>query len=303
METNDIPIKLHSEDYFGEQRDFWWNSDFLALMAQRWRLDQVQSMLDVGCGIGHWGRLWAPYLAQGASIVGIDREAKWVEKAATSPIARSATYQVAEATQLPFANDSFDFVTCQTVLMHLPEPQLALKEFLRVVKPGGLIAVSEPNNAAASLIRSSASQMKSVDERLQMVRFQMICEAGKKNLGEGDNSLGDLVTNYFSEEGLTQIKSYQSDKVAPLFPPYASKEQTVFIEHELDRIKKEMCLWDYRDTHRYFIAGGGSEEEFQFYWAEALKNGQDVERSIKDRTYHYGGGSMVYLVCGRRNLN
>ena len=33
--SNDKP---HSADYFGPQRDFWWNDDFLDLMARRWRL-------------------------------------------------------------------------------------------------------------------------------------------------------------------------------------------------------------------------------------------------------------------------
>lgn len=28
----------HSAEYFGEQRDFWWNHDFLQLMARRWNL-------------------------------------------------------------------------------------------------------------------------------------------------------------------------------------------------------------------------------------------------------------------------
>jgi len=51
--------KLHSEDYFGEQRDFWWNADFLELMARRLNFSSIHSVLDVGCGQGHWGQLLA----------------------------------------------------------------------------------------------------------------------------------------------------------------------------------------------------------------------------------------------------
>lgn len=35
----DMKKKLHSEEYFGEQRDFWWNGDFLELMAKRYLIN------------------------------------------------------------------------------------------------------------------------------------------------------------------------------------------------------------------------------------------------------------------------
>ena len=44
----------HSAAYFNEQRDFWWNADYLQLVARRLRLSEVSSALDVGAGIGHW---------------------------------------------------------------------------------------------------------------------------------------------------------------------------------------------------------------------------------------------------------
>jgi cyclopropane fatty-acyl-phospholipid synthase-like methyltransferase len=52
----------HSEAYFGDERDFWWNRDFLELMAKRWDLKSVSSALDVGCGVGHWGQLLSHFL-------------------------------------------------------------------------------------------------------------------------------------------------------------------------------------------------------------------------------------------------
>ena len=72
----------HSAEYFGEQRDFWWNLDFLQLMARRWLLPEAPRMLDVGCGIGHWGRLMLSLVSDRATLVGLDREAKWVAEAA-----------------------------------------------------------------------------------------------------------------------------------------------------------------------------------------------------------------------------
>ena len=49
----------HSAAYFGPERDFWWNPDHLRLIGARRALQRVHNVLDVGSGVGHWGRLIA----------------------------------------------------------------------------------------------------------------------------------------------------------------------------------------------------------------------------------------------------
>jgi hypothetical protein len=63
----------HSAEPFGPQRDFWWNRDFLDLMATRWRLREASSLADIGCGVCHWSRLLYPYLRESARLTGVDR--------------------------------------------------------------------------------------------------------------------------------------------------------------------------------------------------------------------------------------
>src|SRR5207302_9353358 len=70
----------HSAEQFGAQRDFWWNRDFLDLMAARWRLAEASSLADIGCGRCHWSRLLYPYLRAPARFAGIDREPRWVSE-------------------------------------------------------------------------------------------------------------------------------------------------------------------------------------------------------------------------------
>lgn len=77
----------HSAEHFGDTRDHWWNLDFLRLMAKRWRLDAVRDVLDVGCGIGHWGMLLASVMPEHARVTGIDREPSWVERAGARVVA------------------------------------------------------------------------------------------------------------------------------------------------------------------------------------------------------------------------
>ncbi|MEA2450794.1 MAG: hypothetical protein QOG63_2726, partial [Thermoleophilaceae bacterium] len=80
MPEDDRP-QPHSAVWFGDQRDFWWNADYLQLAARRLDLDRVRSVLDVGAGIGHWGRALATVLAPDARVVGVEPERRWIEEA------------------------------------------------------------------------------------------------------------------------------------------------------------------------------------------------------------------------------
>ena len=141
----------HFAEQFGPQRDFWWNRDFLDLMATRWRLRNASSLADIGCGLCHWSRLLYPYLRAPARLVGVDHEKRWVADRTRN--LRRAFPEVApdlitvvqgDATEIPLPSDSFDVATCQTVLMHLAQPVNALREMLRILRPGGLLFVLSP---------------------------------------------------------------------------------------------------------------------------------------------------------------
>ncbi len=291
---------LHSAEYFGEQRDYWWNRDFLELMAKRWDLRTKRSVLDVGCGMGHWHKLLSPFLAADAVITGIDQEPVWVEKARSLQPATSQEFRfvVGDANKLPFADNSFDFVTCQTVLIHMSDPKKILSEWLRVLKPGGLLGVAEPNNIAATMVRSSRDFNNSIDTIVAKARFQMICERGKWKLGEGHNSIGDLLPGYFAECGAEKIQVYVADKPSPLIPPYSLPDERAAIEQSRDWDARDFSPWSAQDTERYFLAGGGDISEFaelrELWLEEAKKDLAEIDRG----KLHSAGGGLVYLVSG-----
>src|SRR6187401_2798038 len=75
----------HSADFLDEElRNDWWNQDFLALMGRRLRLEECHTVLDCGCGRGHWSRALAGTLPPDAVIVGVDKESAWIVDAAAS---------------------------------------------------------------------------------------------------------------------------------------------------------------------------------------------------------------------------
>ena len=102
-------------------------------------------LLDVGCGPGSITRGLAERLAPG-QVVGIDLSRDALEGARREAAARGLTnlrFEEASVYEMPFADGSFDVVYAHQVLQHLRERLSAVREMLRVVRPGGLVAVRD----------------------------------------------------------------------------------------------------------------------------------------------------------------
>ena len=106
-------------------------------------------VLDAGCGTGKFfGMDFAREI--GCQLVGVDLRQ---DLSANSAIDFGVR---AELNRLPFSDGSFDVVNCRLVIEHVDFPDTVLKEFYRVLKPGGRLAIFTPNllhyfGAAASL--------------------------------------------------------------------------------------------------------------------------------------------------------
>lgn len=104
-------------------------------------------VLDIGCGQGNTTRLLAEVLAP-ASCIGLEFDDGLVDHASSQPgNAACLSFRQGDATQLPFADDSFDIVFCRFLLVHMTEPVRVIREMLRVAKPGGFVVAFEPDFA------------------------------------------------------------------------------------------------------------------------------------------------------------
>lgn len=90
-----------------------------------------ESLLDVGCGTGWFTRRFAR--EQGLRVTGLDPDAGSLAFARRHAQA-DETYVEARAEQLPFADGSFDHVTCITALCFVDDQEQALREMLRVAR-------------------------------------------------------------------------------------------------------------------------------------------------------------------------
>jgi SAM-dependent methyltransferase len=101
------------------------------------RVTRGTRVLDVCCGPG---MLAAGALERGAEAIGLDFSLEAVELA--RKLVPNGRFEQGDAQALPYPAVSFDAVLCGYGLMHLPEPAAALREILRVLRPGGRAALS-----------------------------------------------------------------------------------------------------------------------------------------------------------------
>jgi SAM-dependent methyltransferase len=97
-------------------------------------------VLDVACGPGNFTRDFARAAGDGL-VVGIDASPSMLGVAVRDTDATNAAYVRGDACDLPFRDASFDAVCCFAALYLIEEPMRALEEIVRVLAPGGRVAL------------------------------------------------------------------------------------------------------------------------------------------------------------------
>jgi ubiquinone/menaquinone biosynthesis C-methylase UbiE len=98
-----------------------------------------QRVLDVACGTGVVARQAAELVGPAGAVTGVDLNPAMIEVARER--STSIDWRVADATELPFADSSFDVAVCQSALFFFADPQQGLREMARVVGGGGVVAL------------------------------------------------------------------------------------------------------------------------------------------------------------------
>jgi SAM-dependent methyltransferase len=118
-----------------------------------------------------------------------------------------------DALRLPFLDDSFDLVVCQALLINLPDPAAAVREFRRA--SSDLVAAVEPDNAAVS-VESTVDSEGDLAARARRAYLRGV---------ETDVTLGGEGTREaFREAGLSNVETRRHFHARTVEPPYAERD-------------------------------------------------------------------------------
>jgi SAM-dependent methyltransferase len=149
-------------------------------------------LLDCGCGPGSITLGLAAAVAP-AETIGVDRSARAIELASARAKEQgiaNATFREADVHALPFENETFDAEFAHALLQHLPDPQRAVDEMVRVLKPGGVIALADfdyggcliaPHDPTLDLAADLMGKLHAADGRSPYVGRSLaalLCAAG-----------------------------------------------------------------------------------------------------------------------------
>lgn len=300
-------VELHSAESLGLDCDFRWNQDFVGLLASRLELKRCKWVLDVGCGRGQWTKTLLPWLASYPRLVGVDRESLYLNE-----FNRSVNLQLGVSgakgvlgcvEQLPVSPDTFDLVTCQTLLMQVQSPDTVVKEMVRAARPGGLVLCVEPNHSVARLPISHLSRGCDPDEVLLLSELALRVAMGLKRRGKGEEYVGERLPELLHDAGLEDIKIWLSDKTFLDLPPYETAEEEARNAAVDNHWKNGSGAFNEADARESFLAADGSAAQFGRCWEVFKAAWQGVKAQREHGKWRSAGGGSLYIAAGRKPLS
>ncbi|MCX7165531.1 MAG: methyltransferase domain-containing protein [Rhodocyclales bacterium] len=109
-------------------------------------------VLELGCGTGAMTRFLAHRDDFSGKAFGVDQSASFIDAARrfaeTENIGERVDFRVGDAHSLDFPAETFDAVFAHTLISHVTDPTTVLREMVRVVRPGGIVAIFDGDYAS-----------------------------------------------------------------------------------------------------------------------------------------------------------
>jgi SAM-dependent methyltransferase len=269
MRVRNSIVRAFSADYLRRTREGLWKS---REALRDLELDTRRRALDIGCGTGELTHVLADETS--GEVVGVDADRDLLTVAT-----ESVPVVAGDAHRLPFPDDSFDLVVCQALLINLPDPERAVREFARV--SSDLVAAIEPDNSSVS-VESTVSAESDLSRRARAAYVAGV----DTNVALG----GGGTQKAFHAAGLDDVSTRTHHHAKTVEPPYSAREL------EAARRKATAgALTDRRET----LVGPLAPDEYERLRADWREMGRTVVDQMRAGEYRRAEVVPFYVTTGR----
>lgn len=186
-------------------------------------------VLDVACGDGAYSRWLAEEVGSQGVVTGIDVSQAYLGIAQGRALP-SRQFAAAQAESLPFPDNTFDLAWCAQSMMSLEQPAVVLQHILRVIRPGGRLALLEND----SLHEMILPWPESLEIAIRTAEYQANQAASRPTQ---PRYLGRRLAALMHAAGLESIgrKTYATDRIGR-----PSGAELSFLAHHLDTLRQQV---------------------------------------------------------------
>lgn len=152
--TNPLPIPFELSDHYGIPPENYWKPEYfqsdehyfegeISRLKTLMSIEPGMKALDIGAGLG---KAMIALNKAGFDTFGIEPSLPFYERAISKMGIRPDRLSLGKAEDLPYAQNSFDFVTFGAVLEHLYDPAEAIRKALHCMKPGAILHIEVPSS-------------------------------------------------------------------------------------------------------------------------------------------------------------
>ena len=252
-------------------------------------------LVDVGCGTGDFTRYLVRLCSGSCTAVGVDNKQQSLQAASADTrregLSKQISYKLGDVLNIPIADDYSDLTCCRTVLMHLQDPQKAVREMTRITKPGGLVAAIE-GGRMISFLDPRDEQYTELSHEANQAWLKAVRRVEGKEF-----KIGERLPSIFQETGLHDIQSeIHADAWLYCDPRRRLEDIKAQLEFE-SSLSKESRKRD----RKYLEAGGLSQAKIGHYYRKHDRRVKELlsdDRKLRTDTSFYG--ATFILVTGRK---
>ena len=259
-------------DYLKLTRSLYLNVDYLQFLVEKvWKITKKVDVVDFGCGYGYLGLVLMPLLPEGSTYTGVDISEELINKGREifKTVPFNHKFIVSSANGVPEKDDTFDIAICNSVLMHIPEPDTVITEMKRITKNDGMVISCESNwNAVNALMYiDGIKKSKITDLGFLQILFERVHEKTKT-----DGNIGMKMPVIMARNNIKNIQARISDAVRIILADEKNEEQdSIYASLQSDGFGIELTEEQKSQKINWFMELGFSRKEATEYLKKEIK--------------------------------